>query len=136
MSLVSRKQLILAKRETTYNVDPNPLGADAVLVTDVDFTPLQADVLDRKYVRPFFGASQKITAGSRVALEFTVELAAAGAAGTVPQWGSLLRGCAMAETITPADPGPGKVEYTPVSDSPESLTFYVNLISAVTWVWR
>ena len=102
MSLVTRKQLILAKRETTYNVDPNPVGADAVLVTDVDFTPLQADVLDRKYVRPYFGASQKITAGSRVALEFTVELAAAGVPTTAPQWGILIRGCAMSQTITPA----------------------------------
>lgn len=123
MALQNRKKLILAKKEVTYGVDAVPTGSAAVLVTDVNFTPLDAEIVDRKYVRPYMGASAKITAGAHCALEFSVEFAAAGAKGTAPQWGALMLGCGMSETVNAGV----SVEYDPVSDITDSLTIIFNL---------
>jgi hypothetical protein len=53
-------------------------------------------------------------------VEFEVEVAGAGAAGTAPKYGPLLRGCAHAETVNASV----SVVYAPVSESEESLTLY------------
>jgi hypothetical protein len=95
-----RKLLILAKIEATYGTDVLPAGADAILVTNASLKPLEAEVIDRDFVRSYLGASGKIMAGDYAKLEFSVELAGAGAAGTAPKWGRLARACAMSETIT------------------------------------
>jgi hypothetical protein len=60
--------------------------------------------------------------GWRVAdLEFACEMAGAGAAGTVPAYDRLLRACGMARSVFAAS----RVEYTPISDAPESASFQV-----------
>jgi len=69
--------------------------------------------------------------GSRRAnIEFDVELAGSGTAGTAPAWGRLLRGCGMAETITALN----RVEYTPISGGFESLSlhYYVDGVRYVS----
>jgi hypothetical protein len=123
MALLNRKLLILAKIEVTYGTDVLPAGADAILVTNASLSPLEAEVIDRDFVRSYLGASGKIMAGEHAKLEFSVELAGAGAAGTAPKWGRLVRACAMSETITAGV----DVQYLPVSSAFESLTIYVNL---------
>lgn len=110
-----RNTVILAKVEVTAGTDAVPTGgADAVLVSDVSITPLDATNIDRSLIRAFFGASDQLVGTSFVRCSFTVELAGSGTAATAPQWGDLLLGCAFAEALLAT---PNRVEYTPTSRS-------------------
>ncbi len=117
-----RNTAILAKVETTAGTDASPTGgADAVLVSDLEITPLDAQNVDRALVRPYFGASEQLVATASVRCSFTVELAGSGTAATAPQWGDLLLACAQAEALLAS---PNRVEYTPISTVLKTLTIY------------
>ena len=119
MSLLTRKTVVLAKVETTYGTDAAPAGAsNAMLVSNVTLTPLVNDMAQRNYVRPFLGTLQELVAASRATLDFEVEIAGSGAAGTAPAWGAILRACGFSETLSA---GVSAV-YAPVSDSFDSVT--------------
>jgi hypothetical protein len=83
---------------------------------------IEGDMVDRDLVRDFLGAAEQIPANARSKLTGQTELWAAGAAGTAPAWGGMMRACGMAETISAGN----RVEYTPVSQSLESLRLKVN----------
>lgn len=123
MALLARKKIILAKIETTYGTDASPLGANAILVRNVNVMPMESDVAERDLIRPYLGNSDRITAAARIMVEFECELMGSGTAGTAPQFGPLLRACAMAETVVAST----SVAYAPVSASFESCTIYVNV---------
>jgi hypothetical protein len=123
MPLLTRKRLILLETESTYGTDPTPTGADAVLVRDLNITPLQSDVVSRDLVRPYLGASEQLLANTRVECTFSVELAGSGTAGTAPRYGKALLACGMSETIVAAT----SVTYAPVSASFGSCTIYYNI---------
>jgi hypothetical protein len=123
MALLSRKRLILAKSESTYGTDITPAGSDAVLVRNLDITPVQADVVSRDLVRPFMGNSDQLLANTRVECTFEVELAGSGTAGTAPRYGAILKACGMSETIVAST----SVTYAPVSSSFSSATIYYNV---------
>lgn len=117
-----RNTVILAKIETTAGTDAVPTGvADAVLVSNMSITPLDAQNVSRDLVRGYFGGSEQLVATASVKVSFTVELAGAGAAATAPQWGDLLLGCGMAEGLLST---PSRVEYTPISTALKSLSIY------------
>lgn len=121
MSRSIRNTAILAKVEATYGTDATPTGTDnACLIRNVNINPLVAQNIDRALIRPYFGGSEQLVGTSYVELSFEVELAGAGAAGTAPAWGPLLRACGFAETVTAAS----RVEYTPVSTAIESATIH------------
>jgi len=106
MPLLSRKRLILAEIESQYGTDPTPTATDAVLVRDLNITPMQSDVVNRDLVRPYLGASEQLLANTRVECTFSVELAGSGTAGTAPRFGSVLRACGLSATAyTPAVTG-------------------------------
>lgn len=122
MPRYARNTTILAKVETTVGTDAAPTGsADAVLVFDFQATPLDATNIDRDLVRSYFGASEQLVGTASVKLSFGVELAGSGTAGTAPQWGDLLLGCAFAEAVLAS---PARVEYTPISTNLKTLTIY------------
>lgn len=124
MALLKRKASVLAKIEDTYGVDPTPTGAaNAILVSDVDISPMEMKTVDRANIRPFLGHNTQLPTGLFSKIDFTCEAAGSGAAGTAPAWGPLLRMCGFAETITAGV----KVEYSPVSSAFESGTQYFNL---------
>jgi len=123
MPLLTRKRLILLETETTYGTDPTPDGADAVLVRDLNITPLQSDVVGRDLVRPYLGASEQLLANTRVECTFSVELAGSGTAGTAPRYGKALLACGMSQTVVAAT----SVTYAPVSSSFGSCTIYYNI---------
>ena len=100
-----------------------PAGSDAVLVRNLDITPVQADVVSRDLVRPFMGNSDQLLANTRVECTFEVELAGSGTAGTAPRFGSLLKACGMSETVVAST----SVTYAPVSSSFSSVTIYYNV---------
>jgi hypothetical protein len=124
MPLLYNKRALLAKTETTYGTDPNPTGgANAMLVSNLDLQPIEAETVDRDLVRPYFGASDILVANVRSKVSFEVEIAGSGAAGATPKYGPLLKACGMIETITAAT----KVAYTPISEAPSSVTIYFNI---------
>ncbi|MES0879698.1 phage tail tube protein [Roseibium sp. SCP14] len=118
-----RKLALLAKIEVSEATDSVPTGADnAIQANDVSITPMAGDEETRDLMLPYLGHQGVILTGDYVQLEFSVEVAGAGAAGTVPPYGALLRACALSETITPAT----SVAYEPVSDGEESISVYFN----------
>lgn len=123
MALLSRKRLILAKTESTYGTDSVPAGTDAVLVRSLDVTPLEADVVSRDLIRPYYGNSDQLLANTRVRCSFEVELAGSGTAGTAPRYDALLKACGMAATIVAST----SVTYAPVSASFSSCTIVYNV---------
>ena len=123
MPLLSRKRLILAKTEATYGTDSTPAGTDAVLVRDLNITPLQSDTVDRELIRPFLGASQQLLANTKVEVTFQVELVGSGTLGTAPAYGRVLQACAFSETISAGV----SVTYAPVSSSFSSVSIYYNI---------
>lgn len=123
MSLLTRKTIILAKIESAYGTDPTPTGAaNAILCSEPEVTPLEAEYASRDLVRSYIGASEQLPGIAKVACRFSVEISGSGAAGTAPAYGPLLRACGFDETIT----GGVSVAYAPVSASFESITIYYN----------
>lgn len=122
MALNVKRVALLAKLQPGA-VDAVPDGgANAILAGNMKVNQV-ADTVEREVVRPFFGNNQQVPVGSHLKLEFEVELAASGTAGTAPAWGVLLQGCGFAQTVTAAQ----KVEYTPVSAGQQQLSIYYNL---------
>ena len=100
MALLTRKQLLLVKAESTYATDSSPAGTDALQVRSIDVTPLEADVVSRELIRPWLGNNDQLLANQRVLINFQIELTGSGTAATAPRFGSLLKACGMAETTT------------------------------------
>jgi hypothetical protein len=102
MPLLTRKRLILSKIEGTYATDSSPAGSDAILVRNLDITPIEADVVSRDLIRPYLGNYDQLLAQTRVSITFQVEMAGSGTEGTAPKFNSLLRACGLAETLLAA----------------------------------
>lgn len=118
-------KIILAKPEVTYGISAAPTGADAMLMKNVEFRPMEGEDVQRNLERPFMGADEDYPTGLRSQLTGSVELVGSGETGVAPAWGRLLRACAVAEVVTPDDnAGDGTVTYSPVSDGHESVTLH------------
>lgn len=120
MPRIFRKLAILAKIETTYGVTSAPAAMDAMIGTNVSFTPIEGEEVSRDLYLPYMGNQGIILAGKHAKLEFEVEIAGAGTAGTAPKYGPLLRLCGMAETLTVGQ----NAVYSIVEDLVESATIH------------
>lgn len=121
MSRLTRNTVILVKSEVTYGTDPVPTGgANAILTSKPQITPLSAQNVNRDVLRGFMGGSEQLVGSTVVDCSFDVELVGSGAAGTAPAWGPLLLACGFAEAVTAVT----RVDYTPVSTGIGSVTFY------------
>lgn len=119
MTRYIRNSLLQAKIESAYGSDPGSwVASNGVLIRHTAPPKIVRDLVDRALARGYFGGSDQMVASRRMSFEFEVELASSGAAGTAPAWGPLARACGMAETITATN----RVEYTPVTNSQESVT--------------
>jgi len=118
-----KKYVVLAKIEVTQFTDPVPTAsANAILCKNLTYTPLRVESEDRAIQRPYFGNSEQLPILEEAVVEFDVEMAGSGAAGTAPKWGPLVRACAFAEVIVAST----SVTYNPVSSALESITLYIN----------
>lgn len=100
MPLLSRKRLILAKTETTYGVDSVPTGsANAMLVKNLDVVPIQAELVSRDLIRPFYGNSEQLLATIFATASFEVEFVGSGTVGLAPAYDPLLKACGF--TVAP-----------------------------------
>jgi len=119
---LTRKRLIQVKKESTYGTDSTPIGTDALLVRNLEITPIEADVVSRDLIRNYLGNSPQLLANTRVSITFQVEMAGSGTAGTAPRYGGILQACGLSETIVTST----SVTYAPVSSSFSSATIYFN----------
>lgn len=123
MPQLTRRRTILAKIETTYGTDPTPTGAaNAILVRNLNVTPQASEIVSRDNYRPYLGNFEQLQASTHVTLDFEVEMAGSGTAGTAPAYGSLLKACGLSETVAAGV----SVTYAPVSSSFSSVTIYFN----------
>ena len=121
-NLLTRRKVILAKPESTYNTDPTPTeGADAILCENPVWSSAGLKMIERVAARPSLGALKQVYGGRLLQLAFGVEVKGSGTAGTAPEIGPLLRACGFDETIVAST----SVTYGPVSTSLESVTFYI-----------
>lgn len=109
--LLTRKSLVLAAVEAVYGTPETLVGADAILCSNLELTPIAGGTVSRDFYRDYLGASSEIHVGSHVMLAFDVELCSSGSAGTAPGWGTLLQGCGFDETVN----GTTDVTYDPIS---------------------
>jgi hypothetical protein len=117
-----RDTVILAKTETVYGTDSVATGAaNAMQVSNVRLTPLNAQFVGRDLIRGYFGISEQLIASFNKLLTFDIEAVGSGTAGTAPSWGPCLRAAGFAELATVAE----RVEYKPITNSQESASVYV-----------
>jgi hypothetical protein len=111
MSLSTRKDVVLAKLEGTYGTDPTPTGAaNAILVSNLQISPLQMTPVERGLIREWFGNSESIPGQIFGEVSFEVEIQGSGTAGTATAYGPLLQACGLVETDGASD-----VQYDPTS---------------------
>ena len=122
MSGSVQKTVILCKLETTSGTDAAPTNtADAVLFNVSNLScKISQTFADRDVVVGAFGAIDKLPTMRRGEIQFSVEMAGSGVAGTAPQWGDLLQACGMAETVTAST----RVDYTPISTALKTATIW------------
>ena len=80
MALLSRSRLIQTKIESSSGSDSSPAGTDALLVRNLDVTPIEAETVSRDLIRSYMGNSDQLLSNVRVALNFEVEVGGSGAA--------------------------------------------------------
>lgn len=119
--MLTMKDAIAAKIDVTYGTDPTPSGAsNAILVSSLDVRPMQQTLVDRSLNRAFLGGSEQLPASIYSEVEFEVELAGSGAAGTAPAYDCLLLACGFSKTVVAST----SVTYAPLSASFPSCTIY------------
>ena len=122
MTKSTHKRLLLAAAEQTYGTFETVAGTDALLVQNLDCQPLDAGLIDRELVLPYFGNRAKVVGQKVGTVTFDVELAGSGTAGTAPRWGRLLRACGFGETVVSAT----SVTYAPAMDGIIGVSFDFN----------
>lgn len=123
MARIFRKLAILHKVETTYGTNSAPVALNAIVGKNVQFTPIEADEVSRDLVLPHMGNQGVILTGKHARLEFEVEMAGSGTAGTAPRWSSLMRACGMAETLAATT----SATYSIVEDAQDSSTIFFEI---------
>lgn len=101
---------------------PTP-GSNAMLVNAFTPSPIDGKYVERKIIRGTKGNYGALMAGEHCMLEFEVEWAGSGAAGTAPKFSPLNLACGMAETLTASV----SAAYAPTAAMGTWLTFYCYL---------
>jgi len=100
--MLTRKTTVLAKIESSYNVDPTPTAADALLISDPNYS-LDLNVLERDNFRSDLSPSGIVVGRKLAGISFTTELRTnglvnSGLTANAAKMGRLLRGCGFSET--------------------------------------
>lgn len=120
MPKLIRNTAVLAKIQPVAGTDAVPTAAaNAMQVSNLTVTPIEQETESRALYRPYLGNSEQMPVSNSAKMEFEVELAGSGTAGTVPAWGPLLRACFFTEVDGASD-----VTYTPRSTSAEMVSIY------------
>jgi len=118
--MLVNREIILAKIEAAYNTDSLPVEGDAILVENPNWSNEGLRMNERNSIRGNLGKLQQIFGGRLMSISFDVEIKGSGSPGVAPEIGTLLRACALGETIVALT----SVAYSPVSTGHESITLY------------
>lgn len=116
---------LLAKEETIYGTDATPTGAaNAIVASEFTWEEIVGTDVERNVLRPYMGHPGIELTGNYSRLQFSVEMAGSGTAGTAPRWGVLHKSCGMAEIISAGV----DVKYKPISGlfSGTSIYFFAD----------
>lgn len=114
------KLAVLFKLETVEGEDATPAAANALIIKNVTFSPIEGEEVQRNLILPYLGNQGSVIAGEYGRIEFDLEIFGSGTAGTVPHCGPVLRSAGMTQTVTAGT----SVEYTIIEDSTESASMY------------
>lgn len=118
--MLSNREVITVKAEATYNVDPIPVGGDAVLAEKVAFSYANTRIITRTPIKQTLGSNAPIYAGSLGQLVIEAEVKGSGTAGAVPELDALYQACSLFGTVVALT----SVTYKPVSTGQKSCTIY------------
>jgi len=120
--MLTKKSVVLAKIETTYNTDPTPVAAtDALKVENLSHGPANQKMVEQANVKNTLGKEKSLFGATLWQVSFDVLVKGSGAAGTAPEYAPLLRACGFGETLVAST----SATYAPVSTGFESVTIYV-----------
>jgi hypothetical protein len=118
---LTRRQLLMVKKETTYGTSASAAGTDALLVLDPELTPLDGEILEREVIDTAPGrVRSRIIAQRKMGLSFGVEASGSGTAGTAPKMDPLILACGFGSTIVAST----SVTYAPVFPATDSCELY------------
>lgn len=121
MSKSMKNMLLLAVAQSALGTPGVPTaGANAILVRSQTPSVVDAEFVERTLIRPYKGNAGSLAVGVHRTLEFEVELASSGAAGTAPKHAPLLKACGFSETLSAGV----SATYQVVSSGEPWLTFY------------
>lgn len=123
MPIYAERQVLLAKKETTYGTDAVPTGAEAMLAYDLAPTPPAISYASRRPATPWFRGAEQVVANKHQPLVFGIEAAGSGTAGTAPAYKELMKAAGLAEVVTPGV----KTEYSPASPPYDSASVYFHV---------
>lgn len=116
--MLTRREVIAAKVESSYKTDATPAAADAVYVINPSYGS-EVNMIERSSgVKNSLAPFQDIFGGRLATISFEVEVKHSGTVDTAPEIGTLLRGCGFTETVNAST----SVVYEPRSTGFESLT--------------
>lgn len=125
--MLTNRDVILAKIESTYNTDPTPVAnTDALLVETPSWAFNGLRMIDRPVVSANIDTKQQIYGGALKQVTFDMELKGAGATYSTtvrPEVDVLLRACGFSSTVDVTG-GSETVTYVPISTGHESCTIY------------
>lgn len=122
--MLTKRDVILAKVESTYNVDSSPTGTDAILVENPSWAYEGLRMNERPAVRTSMGMMQKVYGGSLKAVSFDVEIKGSGAAGTAPEFDCLLEAAGLVGTNVPSTSETYAFTSNPATHAAKSITLY------------
>jgi hypothetical protein len=100
MVQLTRRNVILAKIESTYGTDPTPTtAANAIEVQDLTLKPVKGPI-ERPAQHETLQRKPSLLGEEYYEINFKVEVTGTGAAGTAPRLSPLLQACDLEETIS------------------------------------
>jgi len=128
--MIADRTQLAAKSEETEGTAETLAGADALLVANPVFRP-DTPMNERPNVGASLSPFSAVPGARHAVMEFDVELKGSGAAGTAPEYGTLLKACGFSETVVEST----SVTYAPASSSIPSLTmaFYMDGVCKKIW---
>jgi hypothetical protein len=119
--MLKRKQVLLAKVETTYGTDSTPTAGDnAILALNPEIKTITEPIERDIHISTL--SQEAAQEGLKYCeVTFQVEIKGSGSAGTAPRLGALLKACSTDETVVSGT----SVTYQPVSSNQDSATLYL-----------
>lgn len=92
------RQLLLAKKEVTYGLDPAAVATNTLWAESITYK-VTGQRVKSDPAKPGVGPTASQVYGEHAEVSFKIPLAGSGVAGTAPKWGPVMKACGWAETV-------------------------------------